>query len=134
MAVYEECETEIGFITLVCRNLQTSAKFYQHAFGLEVKSQNEGMLLFKGGLSFAIISQKFADENLPLLKGLHSYRNGQSSLLSLHCKKEKILQQIIEKVENYAGKIVKQKHITAWGQTAAFVKDPDGYIWEIVLR
>jgi len=110
---------------LLVNDFGRSLAFYRDVLGLQVNSQEGKFADFKlEGTSLAIFQRQAATAMFPK----QHMRAGGGIVLGFQVTNvEKACRELMEKgVKIFAG-----PKTTAWSQTVAYFKDPDGNIWEV---
>ena len=124
----------INIITLGVENVSKSLEFYRDGLGFEtpVNEENHAIVFFNnGGTKLALypLSGLAEDVNVPDLKHRGSAFPGIT--LAYNTKTKEEVDEILDKIENLGGKVVKKAHDTFWGGYGGYFTDLDGYYWEV---
>ena len=112
-------------ICLLVEDFEKSVAFYKNTLGLEINSQDGKFADFKlEGTSLAIFQKSEATTMFPKE---HMGSAGGSVLAYQVDDVDKACDDLKAK----GIKIFEGPKTTAWGQTVAYFKDPDGNIWEL---
>lgn len=110
---------------LLVNNFDKSLTFYKDALGLAVNSQEGKFADFKlEGTSLAIFQKSEATAMFP------KEHMGNSGGIVLGFQVEDV-QKTCNELKTKGVQIFEGPKTTAWGQTVAYFKDPDGNIWEV---
>lgn len=112
-------------VCLLVEDFQRSVKFYTDVLGLEINNTDANFVDFKlGETALAIFQKDAADAMFPL-----KYQ-GTTGGLVLAFQVDDIA-EFVEILQSKCVEIFDGPKTTAWGQTVAYFKDPDGNIWEV---
>lgn len=112
-------------ICLLIDDFEKSFAFYKDKLGLEVNSQESKFANFKLGETSLAIFQK--DEATAMFPRGHM-KSGGGAILGFQVEDVK---KACEELKAKKVEIFEGPKTTAWGQTVAYFKDPDGNIWEV---
>jgi predicted lactoylglutathione lyase len=121
---------KISIITLGVNNLEKSFTFYKDGLGFPSKKGIEGDIAFfqlKGIWLALFPKDKLAQDAKVANKG-----NGFSGFTLAHIVTTKDeVDKIIKLAEKAGAKVTDQPHEREWGGYTGYIKDLDGYLWEI---
>jgi lactoylglutathione lyase len=112
-------------VCLIVHDFEKSLDFYKNMLNLKLNTQDGKFADFKlEGTSLAIFQQDEATNMFPK----QYMKSGSNAVLAFQVENiEKECKTLVRKgLEIFEG-----PKKTPWGQTVAYFKDPDGYIWEI---
>ena len=124
----------INIITLGVKNVVKSLEFYRNGLGFEtpVEDENPAIVFFNNnGTKLALYPLQGLAEDVavPDLKNRDSAFPGIT--LAYNAKTKEEVDEILDKIENLGGKVVKKAHDTFWGGYGGYFTDLDGYYWEV---
>lgn len=110
---------------LLVDDFDRSFNFYKNTLGLEMKSRDGKFADFDfGNASIAIFEKSGATAMFPT----KYMGKGGGVVLAVQVKD---FNGVISKLKAKRVEIFEGPKTTAWGQTVAYFKDPDGNIWEV---
>lgn len=112
-------------ICLLVDGFEKSLAFYKDILGLEVDSQDGKFANFKlEGTSLAIFQKDEAAAMFPI----EHMKSGGGMVLGFQVDD---VEKACEGLKSKGVEIFEGPKTTEWGQTVAYLKDPDDNIWEI---
>jgi catechol 2,3-dioxygenase-like lactoylglutathione lyase family enzyme len=117
--------TKIFAVCLLVENLESSVQFYRDKLGLVVNSQDTGFVDFKlGETPLALFQKSEATSMFP--SKFMSPAGGVVLALQVDD-----VEKTCNELEARGVLIFEKPKKTSWGQTVAYLHDPDGYIIEL---
>lgn len=129
----------ISVLTLAVANLERSLEFYRDGLGLPTegivgREFEHGAVAFftlSGGLRLAL----WAQEDLAWDSGLAQSPYSPTSFSIGHNVASKAeVDQVVEQVRRAGAVVVKEPQDTFYGGYAAYFRDRDGHLWEVVYN
>jgi len=123
---------KFAYTILYVKDVVRSVTFYEKAFGFKrkfISEKNEYAELNSGDTTLSFASIKLAESNLP--KGfIKSSPRNKPFAIEIGFTTDNVERTL--KVAVKAGaKIIEKPKTKPWGQTVAYLKDPDGFLIEI---
>lgn len=115
---------------LLVENFAESLAFYKHILGLEVEFANENFFV-KFNLNGTPLMLFDREAAAKLLFPKEHMASGGGAILAFQVDD---LQKTCAELKAKGVEIFEGPKATAWGQTVAYFKDPDGNIWEVAAR
>lgn len=117
--------SQVDAVCLLVDSLSISREFYENKLGLTVKSTDTGFVEYKlGETPIALFEKKFATSMFPSKYMTHA------GGLVLALKVDSVEKQC-QKLKSLGVEIFEGPKEVPWGQTVAYLHDPNGYIIEI---
>lgn len=117
--------TKLFAVCLLVENLAKSREFYESKLGLTLNSQDGGFVDYKLGESpLALFEQKSAIAMFPA-----QYMSPAGGAV-IALQVDDVAQTCLD-LQNKGVTIFEGPKTTPWGQTVAYLHDPDGYIIEL---
>lgn len=119
---------KMNYLILYVTNLETSLTFYTETFGLKIRGNHGTYVELDTGQTILAMIQR---DNVQELTGL-TYKSSQESsqTFEIGFVTDDVL-ATIEDLRSKGVKIIKEPITKPWGQTVAYVADPDGHYIEI---
>jgi len=119
---------KMRYLILYVTNLETSLTFYTETFGLNIRGNHGTYVELDTGQTILAMIQR---DNVQELTGL-TYKNPQepSQTFEIGFVTDDVF-ATIEDLRSKDVKIIKEPITKPWGQTVAYVADPDGHFIEI---
>ena len=123
----------INIITLGVSDMSRSLKFYRDELGFEtsIKEDNPDIVFFSNnGTKLALypldgLAKDINEDNPPQGEGFSGIT------LAYNAKTREEVEEIINKVKETEGEVVKEPQEVFWGGYSGYFSDPDGYYWEV---
>lgn len=123
---------KFGYVILYVPNVSATVSFYEQAFGLTRRFMHESLQYAEmetGGTALAYASHELANSNLPDGFQENSLSNRPAGM-EICFVAEDVSSAFLRAVEAGAVAVVEPK-VKPWGQTIAYVRDPNGTLVEI---
>ncbi|KUP04520.1 glyoxalase [Bacillus coahuilensis m2-6] len=121
-------DIKLGYIILYVENIEKSITFYRDMLGFPVKMQVESYTEFDTGATTLAINTRESVRNLTDLPIPFGKRTEQTSEIGLVTED---VEGLIEQLRSQDVPILLEPVQKPWGQTVAYVSDPDGHFIEI---
>ena len=118
---------KVNAIVLFVRQFEACKKFYEDIMGLKVKNTDEGFVAFEleGDQELALMSVEAASQML----GKKVERAGaEGGLLGMFVENT---DKTYDELKAKGVEFIKPPTTQPWKQRTAYLKDPDGHLWEI---
>lgn len=126
----------VGVVTCIQSvNLESSLRFYRDCFGLPDLAIEEDMFTIElNGLSLFVMSRN-SFESYTSLVGLPASfpQTSVGTIFSCAINDKDEVERILASAEESGGSASRPLMPNQWGQDVAYVRDPDGHVWELVL-
>ncbi len=124
---------KLNLITLGVDDFQKSVNFYEKGLGWKKSDKSmDGLALFPlGGITLALHPrQELADDTT-----LNYQPSGFAGLtISYNAKTEAEVDEVLKQVEELGATIVKPAQKVYWGGYSGYLKDLDGYLFEVAFN
>ena len=124
---------KLNLITLGVENFERSLHFYQEGLGWKKseKSMDDFVLFPLGGITLAIYPRDALAEDVTL-----KYQQSEfyGITLAYNTKSEQEVEEVLKRVVELGGRIVKPAQKVFWGGYSGYFKDLDGYIFEVAYN
>ena len=123
----------INIITLGVSDMSRSLKFYRDWLGFKtsIKEDNPDIVFFSNnGTKLALypgdgLAEDINKNNPPQGEGFSGIT------LAYNAKTRAEVDEIIKKIKETGGEVVKEPQEVFWGGYSGYFSDPDGYYWEV---
>ena len=124
---------KLNLITLGVADFERSLKFYETGLGWKksAKSMDDLALFPLGGITLALYPREALADDVTV-KFQPSEFNGIA--LAYNTKSEKEVDEVLKRVEEIGGTIVKPAQKVFWGGYSGYFKDIDGYVFEVAYN
>lgn len=117
--------TKMFAVCLLVKDLAKSREFYEQKLGLIVNSEDTGFVDYKlGETPLALFENEHATAMFPA----KHMRPAGGAIIALSVED---VSKTCQKLEEKGIEIFEGPKLTTWGQTVAYLHDPDGYIIEL---
>ena len=126
----------IGVVTCIpSTDLEASLRFYQDCFQLPDLAIEEDMFTIElSGLSLFIMGRDSFESYTKLVSlPAHFPQTSAGAIFSCAIDDRTEIERILDSAGGAGGEAVQHLQPNQWGQDVAYVRDPDGYVWELVL-
>ncbi len=127
----------ISYITLAVSNLEAQVSFYQQGFGFKLvslhlakESAEDSWAFFDlGGIRLALYDRHalIRDAGISPIEA-----NTGAITLSHNVPSKQHLEKLITQLKNHGASVTRPVCQAPWGGYRGYVKDPEGFLWEIV--
>lgn len=126
----------VGVVTcLPSQQLEKSLTFYQECFGFpDLKIEDDMFVIELPGLSLFVMSEESYQPYARRAGREVGYPD--SHLQSLHScaiASQSEIEDVLASAAQFGGEVSQSLEQNEWGQQVAYVRDPDGHVWELVL-
>jgi len=125
----------INIITLGVSDMSRSLKFYRDELGFKtsIKEDNPDIVFFSNnGTKLALYPWDGLAEDIS--ENISPQGEGFSGItLAYNAKTREEVDEIINKIKETGGKVVKEPQEVFWGGYSGYFSDPDGYYWEVAF-
>ena len=126
----------IGVVTCIhSTDLEASLRFYRDCFQLvDLAIEDDMFTIELNGLSLFMMSRETFESysNLVSLPP-HFPKTSVGSIFSCAIDHQGEIERILASAGEAGGEAVQNLQQNQWGKDVAYVRDPDGYVWELVL-
>ncbi|MUL36828.1 VOC family protein [Gloeocapsopsis dulcis] len=123
---------KFGYVILYVPDVSAAVSFYEQAFGLTQRFMHESLQYAEmetGGTALAYVSHELANSNLP--DGFQENSlSARPAGMEICFVAEDVSSAFLCAVEAGAVAVVEPK-VKPWGQTIAYIRDPNGILVEI---
>lgn len=123
---------KLGYLIVYCSNVEKIVEFYEHAFGLKrlfIHESGEYAEMETGETKLAFCSTDLAKSNLP--DGFRSGSiDGPPANFEIGLVTENI-DDAFNQAKNAGAVVVAHPKEKPWGQTVAYLRDPEGTLVEL---
>ena len=126
----------IGVVTCIhSTDLEASLRFYRDCFQLPDLAIEEDMFTIElNGLSlFMMTRDSFESYSRRVSLPAHFPKTSVGTIFSCAIDDQDEIERILASAGEAGGEAVQNLQQNQWGQDVAYVRDPDGYVWELVL-
>lgn len=126
----------IGVVTCIpSMNLEKSLGFYKDCFKLPDLAIEEEMFTIElNGLSLFVMSRNAFESYTRLVGRPVAFpQTSVGTIFSCAIDDKDVIDGILATAKGHGGEAVQPLKPNQWGQDVAYVRDPDGHVWELVL-
>jgi len=120
---------QIAIITLGVKDICVSKKFYIEGFGWKPVLENTETVLYQmNGFILSTWLQHALEQDIQRSVSKH---NGGITLAHNVASRDKV-QKILDILDEYGGKILRNADTPPHGGMRGYIADPDNHVWEII--
>jgi catechol 2,3-dioxygenase-like lactoylglutathione lyase family enzyme len=127
----EDMKGQIGLVTVLTNNIQSSKSFYSNILGFSIQTDLGNYVEFSSeGVRFAICEKEVMKKATNHLS-YQEQRKGQSFELAFPVGSPEDVDRTYSEIVSKGATPIKEPEMMPWGRKTAFFADPDGNIHEI---
>lgn len=125
-------KAQISLITILTTDVPKMTEFYSDVLGFKIKSESPNYVEFENeGVRFAVCTRQIMADITGGYSSFKEESKGQSFELAFPCASPEDVNKTYDELIRKGAVGVKEPSAMPWGQTTAFIADPEGNIHEI---
>jgi lactoylglutathione lyase len=116
------------YIILYVSDSQRSIHFYQHILGLSIRAEHGTYVEFDTGSTILALNTRESVKEITPLEISETPVSSQTFEIGFVTEN---VEAVIKKVREHGVTIIGEPKVKPWGQTVAYIADPDGHYIEI---
>ncbi|MCY8106405.1 VOC family protein [Bacillus mojavensis] len=116
------------YIILYVSDSQRSIHFYQHILGLPIRAEHGTYVEFDTGSTILALNTRESVKEMTPLEIPETPVSSQTFEIGFVTEN---VEAVIKKVREHGVTIIGEPKVKPWGQTVAYIADPDGHYIEI---
>lgn len=124
-------EARLSLVTLSCKNIETTAKFYLSLGWKETDFSKDKPHIYFFTMANGVLLALYPKEELEKDIANAASFDGKGMTLAWNAHSAEEQDKMIETWQTNGGSTLREPFHTPWGGRVAYVSDPEGHIWEI---